>query len=235
VVTPEPVPFAKVVGEKVGDTLRRRHEKDGVTFVCGASVKQIDGSPGAKSVTLSDGKRLEADFVVSGIGVRPVVEYLQGSGIAEDGAVPVDTRLRTKQADVFAAGDIAVVPDQMTGTAVRMEHWVVAERQGQHAARAMLGSDAPYAHVPFFWTRQTGVSLKYVGHAPTWDQTAVRGDIEAGKFVTGYYKAGNLLAAAAMGMPNEITAIRIMMEKKKALPPEMLSDGSVDLLALAEA
>jgi len=233
VVTPEAVPFAKIVGEAVAAVLRRRHESDGVTFVTGAAVTQIRGRAGAKVVILSGGKRLDADFVVSGIGVLPSIEYLQGSDIVEDGAVKVNAQLRTRYADLFAAGDIALVPDPVTGAGARIEHWVVAERQGQHAARSMLGSDAPFTEVPFFWTRQTGVSLKYVGYAREWDQTAVRGDPEKGKFLAGYYKGGKLLAAAAMGMANEITAVRMLLGKKKTLPPAQLSDGSVDLLALA--
>jgi hypothetical protein len=87
--------------------------------------------------------------------------------------------------------------------------------------------------VPFFWTRQTGASLKYVGFAPQWDETVYRGDLEKGKFLAGYYAGGTLVAASAMGMPNEITAVKLLIEKKKALPPAKLADGSVDLLALA--
>jgi apoptosis-inducing factor 3 len=233
VVSPEAEPFAKVVGEKVASVLRKRHEKDGVTFVSGVSVTQITGSRGAKSVMLSGAKHLEADFIVFGIGVQPSIEYLNGTDIAENGAVPVSAQLRTRYADLFAAGDIAMVHDPASGGGVRIEHWVVAERQGQHAARAMLGSEAPYSEVPFFWTRQTGVSLKYVGYAREWDQIAYRGDLEKGKFLAGYYKEGRLLAVAAMGMPNETTAAKMLMERKKALPPATLSDGSVDLLALA--
>jgi NADPH-dependent 2,4-dienoyl-CoA reductase/sulfur reductase-like enzyme/nitrite reductase/ring-hydroxylating ferredoxin subunit len=235
VVSPETVPFAKVVGEKVASVLRKRHEKDGVTFVSGVSVTQIAGTRGAKSVALSGGRRLEADFIVFGIGVQPAIEYLHGTDIAENGAVPVSPQLRTRHNDLFAAGDIALVPDPVSGAGARVEHWVVAERQGQHAARAMLGSEAPYAEVPFFWTRQTGVSLKYVGYAREWDEIAYRGELEQGKFLAGYYKDGRLLAAAAMGMPNEITAVKMLIGKKKTLPPATLSDGSVDLLALATA
>jgi hypothetical protein len=111
---------------------------------------------------------------------------------------------------------------------------VVAERQGQHAARAMLGSNALYSEVPFFWTRQTGASLKYVGFARQWDEMAYRGDLEKGKFLVGYYAGRTLVAASAMGMPNEITAVKLLIEKKKALPPAKLADESVDLLALAK-
>ena len=193
----------------------------------------ISGGRGSKVAALSDGKRLEADFIVYGIGVQPAVEYLGGTDIMQDGAVPVNGQLRTKHADLFAAGDIAAVTDPLSGQSVRIEHWVVAERQGQHAARAMLGSNAPYSEAPFFWTRQTGVSVKYVGFARRWDEIAYRGDVEKGKFLAGYYSDGTLIAASAMGMPNEITAVKLLIEKKKTLPPAKLADGSVDLIALA--
>jgi NADPH-dependent 2,4-dienoyl-CoA reductase/sulfur reductase-like enzyme/nitrite reductase/ring-hydroxylating ferredoxin subunit len=235
VVSPEVVPFAAVVGEKVATVLKRRHENSGVTFVTGASVTRISGSRGAKEVFLSNGSRLEADFVVYGIGVAPAVEYLQGTDIVENGAVPVNRQLCTKHADLFAAGDIASVPDPISAAAVRLEHWVVAERQGQHAARSMLGANAPYGEVPFFWTRQTGVSLKYVGFARAWDEVAFRGDLDKGKFLAGYYSGGKLLAAAAMGMPNEISAVKLLIENKQTLSPTRLSDLSEDLLALARS
>ncbi len=232
VVSPEELPMARLLGEEVASSLRKRHQKEGVTFVSGASVAQISGRTGAKTIVLSDGKKLEADFIVCGIGVRPVVDYLEGTGMVQDGAVPVSPQLRTKYPDVFAAGDIAVVPDRLSGAGARIEHWVVAERQGQHAARAMLGSNASYAEVPFFWTRQTGVSLKYVGFARQWDQVAFRGDVEAGKFLAAYYSGGTLLAAASLGMSNELTAVKLMIARGMPLPPAKLSDGSVDLRAL---
>jgi len=233
VVSPESLPLAGLLGDRVASILRTRHEKDGVTFASGVSVVQISGRQGSKTITLSDGRRLEADFIVRGIGVQPVVDYLQGTGIVENGAVPVNPQLRTKHADLFAAGDIAVVPDTRSGAGIRIEHWVVAERQGQHAARSMLGSDAPYIEVPFFWTRQTGASLKYVGFARQWDEVAVRGDAEKGKFLAGYYSGGKLLAAATMGLSNELTAVKVMMERNTPLPPARLADESVDLQKLA--
>ena len=133
----------------------------------------------------------------------------------------------------IAAGDIAIVPDPAGRGGQRIEHWVVAERQGQHAARAMLGSAARYEEVPFFWTRQTGVSLKYVGFAREWDEIAYRGDVEKGKFLAGFYRQGTLLAAASMGMPSETTAVEVLLSRRIQLPPGKLADGSVDLLSLA--
>jgi apoptosis-inducing factor 3 len=233
VVAPEALPLARIVGDRIATWLKARHEKKNVTFHAGTTAKNIAGPRGAKTVELSDGSTLKADFIVFGLGVQPAVEYLAGTDLVQDGVVPVNGRLETKYPDILAAGDIALVPDAAGGEARRIEHWVVAERQGQHAARSMLGSGTAYGEVPFFWTRQTGISLKYVGLARSWDRIAWRGSTEKDKFLAGYYSGGKLLAAACVGMPTELTAVEIMLGKNIPLPPEKLEDGSVDLLALA--
>jgi NADPH-dependent 2,4-dienoyl-CoA reductase/sulfur reductase-like enzyme/nitrite reductase/ring-hydroxylating ferredoxin subunit len=235
VVAPEALPFAHMVGERVALALKKRHEENGVRFHLGLTVSLIAGGTGAKTVTLSNGVRLSADFVVFGLGSQPVVDYLTGTDLVQGGGVPVSSKLETKHPDVFAAGDIAIVPSPANGEGVRIEHWVVAERQGQHAARGMLGSNVGYDEVPFFWTRQFGVSLKYVGFAREWDKVAVRGDIEAGKFVVGYYRKGTLAAAATIGMANELTAVEVILRRRIALPPSKLADASVDLFSMARA
>jgi apoptosis-inducing factor 3 len=231
VVAPEALPFARLLGERVAMYLRKRHEGKGVVFHLGATVREVSGSRGAKAVILADGTRLEVDFVILGTGVQPAVEYLAGTDLVKDGAVPVNERLETAAPDVYAAGDIAIVPDAIDGKGTRIEHWVVAERHGQHAARAMLGSAGRYDEVPFFWTRQTGISLKHVGSTGAWDALAFRGDVEAGRFVAGYYRTGVLVAAAGVGLPTELTAIELMLRRRMSLPAEALSDPGVDLLA----
>ena len=233
VVAPEALPLAHIVGERIAQYLKARHEQKGVTFHLGATVDAVSGARGSKTVSLSDGGRLDADFVVFGLGVQPAVEYLEGSDLVHNKGVPVNGRMETRYPDILAAGDIAIVPDPATGESLRIEHWVVAERHGQHAARSMLGSPALYDEVPFFWTRQTGISLKYVGFARTWDEIAWRGDVEKGKFLAGFYSGGKLLAAASVGMPGDLTAVELMLRSGTALPPATLSDPGVDLLAIA--
>ena len=233
VVAQETLPLAGIVGDRVASYFKRRHEEKGVAFHMGRTVADISGGRGAKNIALSDGTGLNADFVVFGLGVEPVIDYLAGSDLTRNGGVPVNARLETKHPDIFAAGDIAIVPNPAGGDGIRIEHWVVAERQGQHAARSMLGSSAGYEEVPFFWTRQTGISLKYAGYAREWDTIAVRGDVDKGKFLAGYYRKGTLLAAASIGMPNELTAVEIMLKKRIALPESKLADAGVDLISMA--
>ncbi len=233
VVEREALPLVHLLGEPVALSLKRRHELNGITFHQGVTVRVITGASGAKAVTLSDGVKLSADFVVFGLGVMPVVDYLEGTDLVRDGGIPVDLRLETSHSGVYAAGDVALVPYFATGERVRVEHWVVAERQGQHAARCMLGSRISYEEVPFFWTRQFGITLKYVGFTRAYDETVVRGEIEAGKFLVGYYRKGALAAAAAAGMENELSAVEVIMRRRIALPPSRLVDGNADLFEIA--
>jgi len=235
VVSREALPLAHIVGERIARYLKGRHEQKNVTFHMGSTVARISGAKGAKTIVLSGGGSLNADFVVFGLGVQPALDFLARSDLVQDKGVPVNSRLETKYPDILAAGDIAIVPNPAGGDAQRIEHWCVAERQGQHSARSMLGSTAAYDEVPFFWTRQTGISLKYVGYARAWSEIAVRGDVEKGKFLAGFYSEGTLLAAASIGMPDELTAVEMMLRRKIALPAERLSDSGVDLLSMVRA
>ena len=229
VVAPEQVPMARVFGKRVGGRLRQLHEDKGVHFHLGHVSKEIMGEKGVQAVVLDDGTRIATDMVVAGIGILPAVDYLQNTGLVQDGAVPVDGKLETKAEGIFAAGDIAIVPDRHTGEPQRVEHWVVAERQGQHAARAMLGSDAPYDEVPFFWTRQHDASLKYIGFAMHYDRIAYRGDVEGESFLAGYYQEGVLKAAATIGMGEELTVLGEILRAGNTVSFDQLQDAGTDL------
>ncbi|MFO7899154.1 MAG: FAD-dependent oxidoreductase [Planctomycetota bacterium] len=226
------VPMARVFGEAVGRWLRGLHEEAGTTFHMGASVAKIGGAGKVESVELDDGSTLPADVVVAGLGIAPAVDFLEGTGLVEDGAVPVDERLQTKAENVYAAGDIAMVPDARLGRRIRVEHWVVAERQGQHAARMMLGRDDPYDEVPFFWTQQHGKSINYAGSARTFDRIAVRGEI-GGEFLTGYYEAGALRAVASLWRDVDFIAAMQVLKAGRNIDPEQFEDEGVDLRELA--
>lgn len=235
VAAPERVLLANILGDQVGSYLMKKHEANGVSFRLGVTVQRISGNAGAKIVSLSDGSELTADFVVFGLGVRPSVDYLEGTGLAVKGEVPVNSRLETANSDILAAGDIALVPSAVGGSATRIEHWVVAERLGQHAARSMLGSKAAYDEVPFFWTRQHKTGLHYVGFTRGWDELVVRGDIDEGKFLVGYYTKGTLHAAASIGMSNALTAVEYLLKQNRPPSAKELADPNIDLLELARA
>jgi NADPH-dependent 2,4-dienoyl-CoA reductase/sulfur reductase-like enzyme len=234
VIAREALPLSRVLGDRIATFLKARHASNGVVFHGGKTVVRIEGSAGAKTLVLSDGARVSADFVVFGLGAEPVLDFLQGTGLTKDGGVPVDASLRTVRPDIFAAGDIALVPDPLGGSGVqRVEHWVVAERQGAHAACAMLGSARPYSEAQFFWTRQTGIGVKYVGYAREWDHVEYRGSEAAGKLLAGFYEGGVLKAAAGVGLPNDIGAVERILTRRIALPAERFSDERADLSAIA--
>ena len=194
-VSPERVPFERVFGAEVGSFFQALHERHGVRFHLGTVATAFDGH----AVDLADGERIDADFVLVGVGVRPRLELAHSAGIAVEQGVCVDPFLETGVTGIFAAGDIAAYPDPAGGGRLRIEHWVVAERQGQVAAANMLGLKQRFEAVPFFWTEQHGVALRYTGHAARWDRVGIEGDVASGSFIARYYDDGVHRASASVG------------------------------------
>lgn len=208
VVGPEKVPMARVLGEPAGRFIQELHESQGVRFHLGNSVKQANG----RQITLSDGTALDADFLVIGVGVRPAIALAEKSGLATERGVAVNEYLETSAPGVFAAGDIARWPDPHSGEHIRVEHWVVAERQGQVAARNMLGLREKFNAVPFFWSQHYDLTVNYVGHAERWDSADVEGSFAARDFRIAYRSGNRLLAVASVGRDLQSLQAELAME-----------------------
>jgi NADPH-dependent 2,4-dienoyl-CoA reductase/sulfur reductase-like enzyme len=216
VVAPDEIPMQRVLGAELGRFVREVHEQHGVRFHLGQTVSSI----AAQSVTLKNGTKLDADLVVVGIGVRPNLVVAEQAGLRIDRGVVVDEHLRTSAPNIWAAGDIARWPDRYSGTSIRVEHWVVAEQQGQAAARSMLGHNQPYTTAPFFWSAHYDVMINYVGAAQDWDEVKVTGSIPDRDCLVAYRKNGKTLAVASINRDAESLRVQIAMDRGDAAAVE---------------
>jgi NADPH-dependent 2,4-dienoyl-CoA reductase/sulfur reductase-like enzyme/nitrite reductase/ring-hydroxylating ferredoxin subunit len=194
VVAPEKRPMEPILGPQFGDFVRGLHEERGVIFHLQDTPAAIEGA----KVRLNSGGALEADLVVMGVGVRPRVALAEAAGLAVDRGLVVNAHLETNANGIFAAGDVARWPDAHSGRAIRVEHWVVAERQGQVAALNMLGAGERFAAVPFFWSQHYETPINYVGHAEKWDKLEIEGDVAAKDCLARYKVQGRTLAIASI-------------------------------------
>jgi apoptosis-inducing factor 3 len=194
VVAPESQPLERIMGVRAGLFIRKLHEAHGVIFHLGAAIRRLHD----RAVTLSNGTVVDADFLVLGVGVRPSVTLAERAGLAIDRGIEVNQYLETSVPGIFAAGDVARWPDAHTGERIRIEHWVVAERQGQVAAKNILGQREKFDAVSFFWSQHYDVRLNCVGHVEKWDAVDIDGSLDARDCAVTYRKGGRALAVVTI-------------------------------------
>ncbi len=221
VVSLDKVPLERVMGTQVGRFVQQLHEEKGVRFHLGANLKAIH----AQDVELADGRRLEGELVVLGVGVKPRTDLAKRAGLEVDNGIVVDARLRTSAADVWAAGDVARYPDPRLGTKIRVEHWQAAQRQGQSVARDMLGLGGAFNDVPFFWSQHYDVTLNYVGHAGGDANVEVIGSLEKRDATVVYRAGGQVAAVLTVGRDRQNLEVEAALERRDASAVDALLKG----------
>ena len=196
------------------------HQEKGVQFLLGRTVKAVEQS----FVTLDDGSRLDADIVVAGVGVRPNLALAQSAGLTMDNGVAVNEFLETSASGIFAAGDVARWPDAYSEARLRVEHWVVAERQGQVVARNMLGNRDRFDDIPYFWSAHYDkLSIAYTGHVEKWDETRIEGDVAKMDCAVAYMVGGKRRAMATINRDRRNLLAEIELETELLLKPPPLA------------
>ena len=239
VVSPDDVPFKKVLGDRLGKMFQKVHEANGVTFKFGTKATEFTGNGKVESAVLENGETIATDIVIVGIGVQPNTSYVEGIELNEkDRSIPVNEYLQTENPDLYAAGDIAQFPYAPMGEATRIEHWRLAAQHGQLAAANMLSGGRGGSRtaltvdtiVPYFWSGQYDLKLRYVGHSEKWDEVYIDGDLDEAEFLAHYIKDNKVMAVAGINRDKEIAAISELMRLQKMPDAAQIKGQSIDWL-----
>ena len=235
VVSPDEVPFQKILGERIGKMFQKLHEAQGVTFKFGTKAVEFTGNGKVESAILEDKSEIATDLVIIGIGVEPNASYLTGIDLDEDDrSIPVDRYLQTEIKDIYAAGDIANFPYAPMGESTRIEHWRLAAQHGRIAAVNMLKKDRQLVDrvVPFFWSGQYDVKLRYVGHAEQWDEIKIDGSLDEPEFLAYYLQDNRVMAVAGINRDRDIAAISELMRRQQMPDAAAVKDTEINWLEM---
>ena len=233
VISPDEVPFQKAFGREIGELFKAQHEKNGTNFRLKRKAKKFEGNEKVTGVILDNDEKVDADLVVVGIGVDPSTDFVKGIAIQEDFSLKVDQYFSCGP-DIYAAGDIASFTDWRTGALTRIEHWRTALQQGRIAAHNMAGKATPYNSTPFFWTRQAGLGLTYVGFATEWDEIIYEGEVESQDFLAYFVKGDQLLAITGIGRPQEMDTVHELMNAGKLPEVKEIRNKKVNWIELVK-
>jgi len=222
VVGKESLPLEKVLGREFGQFIKDLHEQHDVRFFLDSAPQAIK----ADCVELNNGRTIKAEMVVLGVGVLPRTALAEEAGLTVHNGIVVDDHLRTSVPDIYAAGDIARYPDPISGESARIEHWVLAERQGQAVARAMLGIGNSFRDVPFFWSQHYDVQISYAGHASSWNDCEIRGDFPGRNLCAIYRRNNRVVALATIGRDRMSLAAEAAWEQGDAEAVESMFKNS---------
>jgi 3-phenylpropionate/trans-cinnamate dioxygenase ferredoxin reductase subunit len=226
------VPLRRVLGEEIGETYAQIHRDNGVDLRLGEGVERIEGNVRVEAVVGTSSTRYPADLVVIGVGIVPNVELAQDAGITCDNGIVVDDHCRTSHPNVFAAGDVANRPDDYSGGRIRTEHFQNAQNQGPAAARSMLGIEAPFQEVPWFWSDQYDVNLQMLGYTSPDVDKIIRGNFEQRDAIAFFLHGDLVIAAIAMNRGKDVSVTRRLIERKVSVDRKRLGDEDVPLRQL---
>ncbi len=226
------LPLLRVLGPEVAQVFADLHRQHGAELRFGVQVEEIVTDGGrATGVRLADGSRVEADVVIVGVGITPNSQLAEAAGLETGNGVTVDASLKSSDADIFAAGDVASAYHPLFGRHIRVEHWANALNQPQAAARAMLGQDVSYDRVPYFYTDQYDLGMEYSGYVSPggYDQVVFRGDKDKREFVAFWLSGGRVLAGMNVNVWDVNEAVQDLVRGGQAVDPARLADTSIPL------
>jgi len=225
-------PLFRVLGEQVGRVFEAIHREQGVQMFFEESVAAFEGTRCVQRVVTSNGRRIECDFVVVGVGVEPVTDVVTGSGVKVENGIVVDEYCRTNVEGIYAAGDVANHFHPVFGRLIRVEHWQNAIRQGGAAARSMLGKREPYEDIHWFWSDQYDYNVQYAGFHSGWDELVIRGNLDQRNFVVFYMQEQRIAAAVAFNRGRDVQRAMRLIRARVEVDPAKLRDENTDLRTL---
>jgi 3-phenylpropionate/trans-cinnamate dioxygenase ferredoxin reductase component len=229
------LPLLRVLGREAAEVFAGLHRERGVDLRCGVQVAEITGSNGiADGVRLADGSRVEADVVIVGVGITPNSQLAVEAGLKTGNGVVVDAQLRSSDPDIYAAGDVALAFHPLLGKHIRVDHWYNALHQSQTAAKAMLGQDAAYDRIPYFYTDQYDLGMEYSGYVEPdgYDEVVFRGDVTRREFIAFWLGGGRVLAGMNVNIWDVNDAIRELVSAGQPVDKDALRDPEIPLESL---
>jgi 3-phenylpropionate/trans-cinnamate dioxygenase ferredoxin reductase component len=231
-IDPLELPNARVFGPEVGSFYRDVHAQHGVELLLGDGVESFEGDGAVRRVKTSSGKTVQCDFAVVGIGVVPRVDLARDAGLEVDDGIVVDEHLRSSVPNILAAGDVAGAWHPFLEQRVRVEHWANALNQGPAAARSMLGNEAPYDRLPYFYSDQYDVGMEYSGHARDWDRVVIRGDRDSGEFIAFWLHQRRVVAGMNVNVWDVNEHVQALIRSRREVDVAALADPDTPLQSI---
>ena len=235
IIEPASVPLERVMGAEVGAIYRDIHTDHGVEMLMGTGVEAFEGETAVERVRTSDGRLIECDFVVVGVGVEPRIQLAERAGLEVDNGILVDEHLETSMPGVFAAGDVANARHPFYGERIRVEHWANALHQGPAAARSMLGQADPFDRLPYFFSDQYEVGMEYLGFAREWDRVVFRGDPSSREFIAFWISDERVVAGMNVNVWDVTDPIRRLITERVGVDDRRLADPDIPIDQLGAA